>query len=499
MKRTFIAWAVVMGLGLFIVPKAAALTLEDVVNMSNIGVADSVIISAIEASGTVFHLTANDIIELTRAGVSQAVIEALQKTARKESSAQQGAESRPGPAPAVAPEPVPQPAPTPKPPPASSTKTTRPASPRGSLSGSRPRSQPLPADVKQLKRRYDTGKYTSAAAMAYDLLTGPNKDRYAAVRSTIYYYLGKSLYKLGFYHSAHTIFLRVAQEGPSSPHYNGCLSLLTRTSDILKEYDGFMSVLEGVSTADLPRRVRSTLLYLIGLNQYLNEDFSDARNTLDGVSVNSRFYAKAQFITGMALFRMQENRKAVRTFRELVEGRQLVGEPEEIRDIQDLAVLNMARIYYKVQDFDRAELLYDLVPRDSRYWPQALYEMAYANFWQSDYNVSLGLLLTLHSPFFAGKTYLPEADILEALVYFNLCEYDRVERIVKAYQAYTKSVRDSIRTFRKTFGLVIQGDMAAFHRDARAMEAAMRAYSDVYRSEPPGRALGIPREVMASV
>ena len=319
------------------------------------------------------------------------------------------------------------------------------------------------------------------------------------MRSTIYYYLGKSLYKLGFYHSAHTIFLRVAREGPASPHYNGCLSLLTRTSDILKDYDGFMSVLQGVPTTNRPRRVRSTLLYLIGLNQYLDEDFSDAVNTLDGVSVNSRFYAKAQFITGMALYRMEENRKAVRTFRDLVEARTLVGEPDEIRDIQDLAVLNMARIYYRVEDFDRAELIYDLVPRDSRYWPQALYEMAYVNFWQSDYNVALGLLLTVHSPFFAGKYYLPEVDILEALVYFNLCEYERVERIIKPYQAYTKQVRDNIRTFRKTYGIAIQGDMEAFHRDPRAMEAAMKAYARVYRTATPGEAVGIPTEVMASV
>ncbi len=57
-----------------------AMTMQDVIALSQAKVADDVIISQIRASGTYFTLSTQDIIDLTNAGVSKAVIQAMIKT-----------------------------------------------------------------------------------------------------------------------------------------------------------------------------------------------------------------------------------------------------------------------------------------------------------------------------------------------------------------------------------------------------------------------------------
>ncbi len=60
---------------------AMALTLDDVQQMVAVGVPDNIIVSTIANSEEVFNLTAEQIIDLKKSGVSDKVIEALQATA----------------------------------------------------------------------------------------------------------------------------------------------------------------------------------------------------------------------------------------------------------------------------------------------------------------------------------------------------------------------------------------------------------------------------------
>lgn len=57
------------------------LSIEDIKRMSQSGVADDKIISLIHSTGSVYHLTTDDIKELKEANVSQRVIDAMIQTA----------------------------------------------------------------------------------------------------------------------------------------------------------------------------------------------------------------------------------------------------------------------------------------------------------------------------------------------------------------------------------------------------------------------------------
>ncbi len=70
------------GLLLFFVsvPAASAFGLNDVLKMNDDGVADSLIVLKIENSGKTFHLNADDMHKLQKAGVSDEVISAMLRT-----------------------------------------------------------------------------------------------------------------------------------------------------------------------------------------------------------------------------------------------------------------------------------------------------------------------------------------------------------------------------------------------------------------------------------
>jgi hypothetical protein len=88
-----------------------------------------------------------------------------------------------------------------------------------------------------------------------------------------------------------------------------------------------------------------------------------------------------------------------------------------------------------------------MVSRDSSYWAESLFERAWTDFLTKDLNQTLGLLLTVDSPYFEDTDFIPEVTYLRALTFFNLCEYDEVERILTGFDAKYKPMQAEVETF----------------------------------------------------
>ncbi|MBI2811066.1 MAG: hypothetical protein HYX67_09595 [Candidatus Melainabacteria bacterium] len=62
------------------VDRGQQLTLEDIKRMNNAGISDKKIIDAIQSTGSVYYLSANDMTDLKNAGVSSRVIDYMRQT-----------------------------------------------------------------------------------------------------------------------------------------------------------------------------------------------------------------------------------------------------------------------------------------------------------------------------------------------------------------------------------------------------------------------------------
>jgi len=79
---------------------------------------------------------------------------------------------------------------------------------------------------------------------------------------------------------------------------------------------------------------------------------------------------------------------------------------------------------------------------------------------QNDLNVSLGKLLTIQSSFFNKDEFLPEAIILQALTYFNLCEYPEVEHTLLKFEDTYRPMADELKGFVQSYATTEGKQMA---------------------------------------
>ena len=146
----------------------------------------------------------------------------------------------------------------------------------------------------------------------------------------------------------------------------------------------------------------------MGVRLYEQDRLADARRYFGQISTKSELYLKSKYFEGVIFNQQGRLKSAVKAFRDVIrdaEGVQLRNERElqDVSDITDLSLINVARIYYGIQRFDEASKYYQMIPRTSKYWAESLFEYSWSSFMQNDLNLSRGLLLTTQSPFYSEE------------------------------------------------------------------------------------------------
>jgi hypothetical protein len=172
---------------------------------------------------------------------------------------------------------------------------------------------------------------------------------------------------------------------------------------------------------------------------------------------------RARYLEGIIYNKQGKLKSAKRAFMDVVrqpieaDNRKAL---ERKQALKDLSLVNIGRMYYKIERFEDASKYFDLVSHDSVYWPDSLFSAAWANFMQNNLNHTLGQLLTVRSPFFSQDDFIPELEYLRALTFFNLCEYKEVDTILKAFEGRMKPVQTELKGFVKGYSSKEQLKMA---------------------------------------
>jgi tetratricopeptide (TPR) repeat protein len=116
--------------------------------------------------------------------------------------------------------------------------------------------------------------------------------------------------------------------------------------------------------------------------------------------------------------------------------------PEE-RNLLELSQLGMARVFYSTGQFDTSLRYYSRIRRTSPLWLDALFESSWAHFQVDQFNLALGNLHTLNSPFFADSHY-PEGPILAAVIYFYNCNYPRVRYVLDDFEFEYEGIKKEL-------------------------------------------------------
>lgn len=422
--------------------QAAALSCDDIMGMVNLNVPADVVAQTMKSSGANF--SGADIACLTSAGAPAEVISQAQRQA------------------AVAAEPTPISRPREEPPPSTmdsdeditSRRITRESSTKEDVDlTDGPTTTGAPAAVEDAINEYQSKKYLASSLRLYQALDSGN---YPQATADIYYYLGRNLEALGMYHSAQYHYGVVAREHIDSQYFEYTLPRLVAIAEYTSDDTELAALIaRGTVTPErAPRQARDMLYFLDGVARYRKEDLSGARAAFSQVDANSVMGLKAKYFEGVVYNEQGKLKSAVRSFRDVYRGQvdpRNEAEANELARLKDLALLNVARVYYGIEQYDEATKYYDLVPRDSAYWGVSVFENAWANFMLNDLNKTLGMLLTVRSPFYRRDMYEPEAGVLRALTYFNLCDYKEVERLLIGFEDHYRPQYDEMLAFYESY------------------------------------------------
>ncbi len=119
----------------------------------------------------------------------------------------------------------------------------------------------------------------------------------------------------------------------------------------------------------------------------------------------------------------------------------------------DLGLLRLqrARLFYEQRLY--SEALQELVqlPRTSSSWYPGVLVGAWSAYMLGDYNLALGQLMTLNSPFLRNK-FAPESHILEAAALFQLCQFQSAQTSLKQLKSKYEGVAGAASAFARRNG-----------------------------------------------
>ncbi len=113
---------------------------------------------------------------------------------------------------------------------------------------------------------------------------------------------------------------------------------------------------------------------------------------------------------------------------------------------RDYCSIGIARIQFASGKYNRANLSYLDLPKDSFIWPEMLFEEAWNSFYQKDYNRALGKLVTYKAPVLKSM-FNPEIEVLKALSYMELCLWNDAQKAVNDFYKEYKRGFSGLESF----------------------------------------------------
>jgi tetratricopeptide (TPR) repeat protein len=317
-------------------------------------------------------------------------------------------------------------------------------------------STPPSKTLERAIKLYDKKDFFSASIELKKVLDGESGDD-AKNKQRAEFFMGKTLYQIGFYAAAMTYFDRIVQIGDNHTYHAAALKWLAALSRVLPETSG---ILEKIGTYDPGAlndpslaSVKDELLFLLGRHFYRrggDGDFDKAIGLFQQVDRNSNHFIKAKFFEGVTYVRKYEGKPAVDAFKEILiigEERPAQYSKDDIDNYRELAQLQLARVFYSTQQYDTSIKYFEKLPQNSADWAESLFEASWAYFMKNLNSKALGNIHTLNAPYFENNFY-PEAVLLRAVIYFKYCLYDQAEEAIadfnEKYGPLTKNLQDIV-------------------------------------------------------
>ncbi len=112
--------------------------------------------------------------------------------------------------------------------------------------------------------------------------------------------------------------------------------------------------------------------------------------------------------------------------------------------VKETCIIRAARVNIEEKKYEEALTIYEKIDKRSYKWPYILLDQAWAHYYLKDYNRTLGLTVTYKSPLLESY-FFPEAEVLTALSYYNMCLWDDALKVVDHFYDFYRPKADALK------------------------------------------------------
>jgi len=236
---------------------------------------------------------------------------------------------------------------------------------------------------------YSLKNYEEAATILLDVV-----EKYPNTRAhdDALVLLGESLFQARDFYSARHYLQEAVAKNTGSKQEQQALQRLVEISLRTGDFDNVDSYLSRLQNLP-PQLMEPATPYVRGKYYFYRNRLDDAALVFSSIPQTNTYFFQARYFLATIAVKKGDLAGATQGYDALLKMQAPDGPS---KDVQDLARLAVARILYERSQFDKAIEAYLSIPRQSKYWPEALREQAWtyikAKDWQRAYR-SVNLLL----------------------------------------------------------------------------------------------------------
>lgn len=197
-------------------------------------------------------------------------------------------------------------------------------------------------------------------------------------------------------------------------------------------------------------KYKKTILdYAVGVRSFFQSDYRTARNKFNSISKKHPMYLESQYLLGILSLTKRNMKKASIYFNRCVKGASLKKRiskknDDYIQTFKNRCVQQLGRVLFTAKKFKSALKIYDSIDKKDFVWPRLILDKAWANYWLNDKQRSIGGLLTFNAPVLR-RFLVPEANYLRALNYYDMCYFEKADKIIKDFNQNTWAYRNIVK------------------------------------------------------
>jgi tetratricopeptide (TPR) repeat protein len=269
--------------------------------------------------------------------------------------------------------------------------------------------------VIEAEKLFAIKNYGAAATLCLDVI-----ERYPQSRAfdDATFLLAESLFKDGDLLSARRYFEQAAKKGILGKREQRALQRIIEISLRSGDFSGVedhLNRLEQIKPVDLDPAVP----YVRGKYYYFRDRPNEAMTAFESVAPGQPYYLQSRYFVATLQVKKNDFASAARSFDDVLK---LQPRDEGEKDIQDLARLAIGRLLYDRGQFDRAKQWYSSVPRQSKYFGDAMYESAWNSIKSGDFRSAYRALdlMVLQDP---ASARVPELRLLIGNLHLRLANF----------------------------------------------------------------------------